>query len=280
MTAIKPLTEYKWAVSGSALRLAPNSQLLNYGWTTSNSLITGIPEKPVLQYENGWRYIIYEWIDYLRLKTDETIGLPTTGQGANYFLKTNGVSNFSWAAVNQVPTTGQAADELLMTDGSSGFSWEAAAEVPAFSTVGYALTATGVSSYAWAAMYSSGSFTATMTCSSGTITLSSTGNNRTVFWYKVSNQYVLFARLVVSSVSSPTGLLQINTLPVSCLISTSLTISTDHLGSTISYGLQALIDSFTSIIKIYKFEASVRSNMADQVISNSIFFISGQYTST
>lgn len=278
--AIKPTTEYKWAIDAAALKTQPTDALKNFGWTTANGMITGTPQKPLLQYENGWRNNVYQWLSYLEQKTDETIGVPTTGQTANYFLKTNGSSVFTWTSILQAPTAGQVADYFLKTDGSSGLSWEAVRQVPANSTSGNILAMTSGSTYDWVtltSLFTSGTHTTTVTTGSGSITLSTSGNNNKIIWYKIGDVVFFSARLVVSARSTPSGSISFS-LPSTANNQTAVAISSDLLGSTIDYGLQARTNAGTTQVQVYKFySGDTDPNIADQIFVNSVIYLAGQY---
>jgi len=93
----------KWAFDASALKRDPSNKEQLFGWTTSNGTVSGTPEKPILQYENGWRYHVYTWVEYLVAKTDEQT--PTQAGKNNLFLSTDGATP-SWQSV--YPTIGAA----------------------------------------------------------------------------------------------------------------------------------------------------------------------------
>lgn len=69
--ATKPTAVTLWANTGLALKLTPTSQQQNYGWSTSNNLTTGVPEKPTLQHQNGWQYNVNLWKEYFDQQIDE-----------------------------------------------------------------------------------------------------------------------------------------------------------------------------------------------------------------
>jgi len=91
--ATKPTISVKWADGASALKINTSIKQQDWGWTTSNNTITGTPEKPILQYENGWRYAVWQWVKYLDEKTTE-IAPPATGKDGQ-FLSLNG-STYEW----------------------------------------------------------------------------------------------------------------------------------------------------------------------------------------
>jgi hypothetical protein len=93
----------KWAFDASALKRDPSNKEQLFGWTTSTGTVSGTPEKPILQYENGWRYHVYTWVEYLVAKTDEQT--PAQAGKNNLFLSTDGATP-SWQSV--YPTIGAA----------------------------------------------------------------------------------------------------------------------------------------------------------------------------
>jgi hypothetical protein len=239
--AIKPLTEYKWALSSSALKTQPTDVIKNYGWTTSNDLLSGTPEKPVLQYENGWRNNVYQWLSYLEQKTDETIAIPTTGQVANYFLKTDGLSNFTWSTFRTVP---------------------------ADSTTGYFLTMTSPTTYGWTSIVTSGETTAAYVLGSGSAVLSTFPGSDKIYWYRIGNMVYFCCRLVMNTKSSSGGTLFISGLPFPAAVNTAVAIATDYTEYTIDYGWQARIRSGSSAIEIVAFQdGEINQNVGDMLVT-------------
>lgn len=285
MPAVKPGTNYSWAISSDAFKYNPPTKQLNYGWTTSNDLMTGTPQKPIMQYDNGWRYGIYQWIKYFEDHTDEKFTLPLTGQTNNYFLKTNGSSVFSWAAVSQIPTSGQVNGYFLRTNGSSVFTWSAVNAVPADSTVGYILKMTGASTYAWAPVYTSGSVTATMTFgTAGTATLSASGNDRTIFWHRVGNIVTFNCSLLASSFTNPhTGTTKIVGLPYAALYAAAVNVAIDCPTTLTSYFYQARMEEGSADISLFTFEFGDSFAFAQAIpngTTNIIIRLSGTYVTT
>jgi hypothetical protein len=239
--AIKPLTEYKWALSSSALKTQPTDVIQNYGWTTSNGLISGTPEKPVLQYENGWRNNVYQWLSYLEQKTDETIPVPVAGQVANYFLKTDGASNFSWSPFR---------------------------EVPANSTDGFFLRMISPTTYGWDSVITSGQITATYVLGSGSALLSTFPGSDKIYWYRIGNMVFFCCRLVMNTKSASGGTLSINGLPFPAAVNTSVAIATDYTEFTIDYGYQARIRAGSSAIEIVDFQdGEINQNVGDMLVT-------------
>jgi hypothetical protein len=241
MPAIKPVgASVEWAKESTALKVNPPSKVVQYGWTTSNGLFSGTPERPALQYENGWRDNVYKWISYLEEKSDENVSVPTTGQSSDYFLKTNGSSVFSWSAIRQVP---------------------------ADSTTGYFLTMTSPTTYGWASVITNGQATATVATGAGSVTLSNVGNANQFIWYKVGSVVFFSSRLVVSSTSAPSGTLIMNGLPNSSVDATPVSIAIDYTGSSVMVQYAARINAGTSSIQIFSNDSgSLTSTIADQVI--------------
>jgi hypothetical protein len=241
MPAIKPVgTSVEWASESTALKVNPPSKVLQYGWTTSNGLVSGTPERPALQYENGWRNNVYKWISYLEEKSDENISVPTTGQSSNYFLKTNGSSVFSWGSIR---------------------------EVPADSTTGFFLTMTSPTTYGWTSIITNGQATASVATGAGSVTLNNVGSSNQLVWYKVGSVVFFSSRLVVSSISSPSGTLIINGLPNPAVDATPVSIAIDFTGSSVQFQYAARINAGTSSIQIFSNDSgSLTSSIADQVI--------------
>jgi hypothetical protein len=101
--ATKPTISVKWADGASALKINTSIKQQDWGWTTSNNTISGTPEKPILQYENGWRYAVWQWVKYLDEKTTE-IAPPATGKDGQ-FLSLNG-STYEWNSPFPVSVAG------------------------------------------------------------------------------------------------------------------------------------------------------------------------------
>jgi hypothetical protein len=129
--------------------------------------------------------------------------------------------------------------------------------------------------------YEEGTFTATLTCTSGTITLNS--GQDLMQYTKIGRMVYVSGQLGVSSVSSPSGILNLAGLPFT--ISGSLgelagrgaaTVVADTVAATIVNVVGYFVTGGTTMT-IAKYAAGVPANMAGDVSASSSFFINMQY---
>lgn len=69
--AIKPTESTEWATDASALKIAPSADQKQYGWSTSDNTVSGVPVKPNLQNQNAWQHNVHLWKEYFEAKTDD-----------------------------------------------------------------------------------------------------------------------------------------------------------------------------------------------------------------
>jgi enamine deaminase RidA (YjgF/YER057c/UK114 family) len=129
--------------------------------------------------------------------------------------------------------------------------------------------------------YEEGTFTATLTCTSGTITLNS--GQDLMQYTKIGRMVYVSGQLGVSSVSLPSGILNLAGLPFT--ISGSLgelagrgaaTVVADTVAATIVNVVGYFVTGGTTMT-IAKYAAGVPANMAGDVSASSSFFINMQY---
>ena len=126
--------------------------------------------------------------------------------------------------------------------------------------------------------YEEGTWTATMVPStSGTITLSNNGGTYT----KIGRTVTINAVLKVSSVSSPVGYFTIQGLPFSggagATFRCSISIFGDAMETTMTTSITASMQSGT-ILYVFKYNGTgSQANCAQDVKTNSEFFIGGTY---
>lgn len=281
MPAIKPTVSYEWAKSFGALKLNPPAKQLDFGWTTSNDLITGVLPKPILQYYNGWNFGVYEWLSYLEQKTDETISLPSAGQVSDYLLKTDGSSNFSWSYVNSLPFSGQVADYFLAATSPTAMTWQAARFVPSDSTAGYVLKMTSASTYGWTSLQTSDVRTVALIFADyGTATLSTAGNDDKIFSTQTGKVVTFTADLLVLSTSATYGgETRISTGLPSPLNATAVNVSITGI-PFLEFTVQARINAGVNWISLYKFEYGDTLDLSSGIPSGTTNFkitVSGSY---
>ena len=114
-TPTRPTDEVEWASSGTALKLPVNGTQKDRGWDTSDGTVAGVPEKPILQYQNGWQNGVYNWINYYDqvlpnpaisqtiFKWDYTFG---TGDEVLTDIYINGSGNLELLAPKAINNTG------------------------------------------------------------------------------------------------------------------------------------------------------------------------------
>lgn len=129
--------------------------------------------------------------------------------------------------------------------------------------------------------YEEGVFTATLTCTSGTITLNSAQDQ--MQYTRIGRMVFVSGQIVVNAVSSPTGILTFNGLPYT--VNGSLgELSGRGAATIIGEGVSATITNVVSFfltggtsLNIYKYAAGATSNMAADVNSTSSFIINMWY---
>jgi hypothetical protein len=259
MPAIKPIdSSVEWAKESIALKLNPPTKVLQFGWTTSNDLISGIPQKPILQYENGWKYGVYQWVDYLEDKTDEHLAIPTSGQVNGYLLQTNGSSVFSWNNSRQVPADSATENVLKMTTPST---------------------------YGWQAFAPSASVTSTATVvfsQTGTATLG-TGADRIVNVKKINDLVTFNANILVASLSASfTGEMRITGLIHFAKYHSAVNITVNGIPG-LEFSVQAKIQAGTNYVCLYRYLYGDTENLSTGIPSgttNIRINVSGSFIST
>lgn len=73
----KPTVSTDWALAANALKEDPNSTFQQRGWDTSDGTTSGIPSKPSLSVDNGWKGIINDWVDYVDEEIDDLNNIGT-----------------------------------------------------------------------------------------------------------------------------------------------------------------------------------------------------------
>jgi hypothetical protein len=129
----------------------------------------------------------------------------------------------------------------------------------------------------------SGIFTATIVCgTSGTITLNAASD--TIAWAKMGRLVFLSGRLLVASVSSPVGVLEIKTLPflvatgVEFEYYTAISVRATALAGGATTALQAYTTTPASdYIIVEQYAAGTGSALAGNIQANSILIVGGFY---
>ena len=79
--AIKPTTSTEWASDSEALAIQPSEAQREFGWSTSDNTVNGVPVKPNLQNQNAWQKNVHDWLDYIEETTDDNIAaISSNGQ--------------------------------------------------------------------------------------------------------------------------------------------------------------------------------------------------------
>jgi len=73
----EPTSSRDWATDPTAKKVQASTSHKDIGWTTSNGLITGKPEKPTMEVLNGWHNAVTQWLDWMDGKVDVDAQLPT-----------------------------------------------------------------------------------------------------------------------------------------------------------------------------------------------------------
>lgn len=146
--ASKPTVSTEWAIGASALKFNPTTQQRTWGWTTSNNLTTGVPEKPTLQHQNGWQNNVHQWITYLEQITDENT-IPAQATHAGKFLQTNGTT-LSWQNVQALPPMSAPTAGLFLSNNGSIAGWAAVDALPPQATHSGKFLTTNGSVASWA----------------------------------------------------------------------------------------------------------------------------------
>lgn len=158
MPATKPTASVTWASSGGALKLSLTQKLEQWGWSTSTNTVGGTPEKPILQYENGWRWAVYQWINYLTEKTDEQTP-DQTGKSGLFLASVTGVP--TWISPYPTIAAGDVTDKktLVATTASTdptktqvswGYPWSTPGATTDANPLVFAFNTGG---YLWQTMY-------------------------------------------------------------------------------------------------------------------------------
>jgi hypothetical protein len=129
--------------------------------------------------------------------------------------------------------------------------------------------------------YEEGVFTATLTCTSGTITLN--GSQDQMQYTKIGRVVYISGQIGVSSISSPSGSLKLAGLPFTTSNSLgelagrgSGTVVADTVAITINNTVLTFLANST-VMTIEKYAAGVQANMAADVSAGSSFWISAWY---
>ena len=124
--------------------------------------------------------------------------------------------------------------------------------------------------------YEEGTWTATNSVSSGTITF---GTNN-CFYTKIGRQVTVTGQLTVSSVSSPTGDFQITGLPFTSAQSSTATLNFEALNVTAATTMMSRLDPSSSGFYIFHFSAGSSAGAAADFKANSGFQFSCTYFTT
>ena len=129
--------------------------------------------------------------------------------------------------------------------------------------------------------YDEGTFTATLTCTTGTITLNS--GQDLMQYTRIGRMVYVSGQLGVSAISSPTGILTLNGLPFTINGSLgelagrgAITVVADGLAITVNNVVGYFVTGGTSAT-IAKYAAGNPANMAADVTAASSFFINMWY---
>jgi hypothetical protein len=129
--------------------------------------------------------------------------------------------------------------------------------------------------------YEEGVFTATLTCTSGTITLNSTQDQ--MQYTKIGRVVYISGQIGVSSVSSPSGSLKLASLPFTTSNSLGELAGRGAgavVADTVSITINNVVLTFlanNTVMTIEKYAAGVQANMAADVSAGSSFWISAWY---
>ena len=127
--------------------------------------------------------------------------------------------------------------------------------------------------------YEEGTWTATMLCTSGTITLHSA--IRTLAYVKIGKVVTITGNLYASAVSSPSGALTITGLPFTNgpgnHSRTAISVRWEELNTTAATSLQGNIMEGATVIQLSRFAAGVMTTMAGDIKVGSHVRIGGSY---
>jgi hypothetical protein len=129
--------------------------------------------------------------------------------------------------------------------------------------------------------YEEGVFTATLTCTSGTITLNS--GQDLMQYTRIGRMVYVSGQIVVSAISSPTGILTLGGLPFTVNGSLgelagrgAITVVAEGVGITVNNVVGYFLTGGTTA-NIYKYAAGNTANMAADVTASSSFLINMWY---
>jgi hypothetical protein len=127
--------------------------------------------------------------------------------------------------------------------------------------------------------YTTGTWTASFVPAGGSITINPSFN--TGRYFRVGDMVCVMGQFVVSSVSSPVGVLLVSGLPVTIGSSgngASISVEGSSLSSGATTALQALANPGEPYIDIFLFSAGMQWNAASSVLASSFFYLSGCYS--
>ena len=129
--------------------------------------------------------------------------------------------------------------------------------------------------------YDEGTFTATLTCTTGTITLNS--GQDLMQYTRIGRMVYVSGQIVVSAISSPTGILTLGGLPFTVNGSLgelagrgAITVVAEGVGITVNNVVGYFLTGGTTA-NIYKYAAGNTANMAADVTASSSFLINMWY---
>lgn len=120
----KPTVSTEWASDGGALKLQPTSDLQQRGWDTDDGQLTGVPEKPILQYTNGWQSNVNEWVDYSDVEIDALLaGLQTGNKYQQKFIDEVDVTTVDLSSTDLISMNNLTIGNWYKVSCSHCFNW-------------------------------------------------------------------------------------------------------------------------------------------------------------
>lgn len=120
----KPTVSTEWASDGSALKLQPTTDLQQRGWDTDDGQLTGVPEKPILQYTNGWQSNFHEWQQYFDTEIDALLASVQTGNKYQQkFVGEVNVTTVDFSSTNLITFNNLTIGNWYKVSCSVSFNW-------------------------------------------------------------------------------------------------------------------------------------------------------------
>ena len=128
--------------------------------------------------------------------------------------------------------------------------------------------------------YEEGDWTAAFVCgTSGTITINT--DFKTGAYVKIGRMVTVTGEFLVTSVSSPVGILTLTGLPFTCgtarKFSAGVAVAADTLETSGTTTIMGMVVINTTTIRLARFTAGAQAAMAGDVKANSVFYISATY---